>query len=78
NMMGQASNTYANMDKKRQNMTPEKTVGGGIMAGLGGVSAGSAIAGSEMGMSAITAMGMTGPGAIAGMGALALGAYFLS
>ena len=78
NVLSQASNTYASMDKKKEVDAPGKTVGGGIMSGLGGAMAGAEIGGlmAEPGATGLAAIGGPVPLAIgAGVGLLS---YFLS
>lgn len=66
-LRAQAGNTR---ERPNINTTPEKTIGGGAMAALGGAGAGAAVS---------TALGLSGPAApiVAGLGlAAAMGGYF--
>ncbi|HEX9972292.1 MAG TPA: hypothetical protein VGD14_09495 [bacterium] len=78
--MSQASGTYGSMMKDiPANRKPGPTAGGAIMSGVGGATAMSALAGTEIGAGALTALGVgTGGVGLALGAALGIGAYLLS
>ena len=63
--MGQASGTFAAMGQDRKQIKPDPTVGGGLMAGMGG-----AVAGAQVG----TMVGGTAAAATTAGSAVATGA----
>lgn len=76
--LGQASQTFASMDKAQPQ--PEKTIGGGLMSGLGGAATGAGVVSAAGGMGG-PAAAMSGPvgwGVIGGAAALGMASYLFS
>ena len=78
--LGQASQTFASMDKAQPK--PEKTTGGAIMSGLGGAGLGAGVVTAAGGMGAAgTAAAVSNPvgwGIIGGAAALGMASYLFS
>jgi len=76
-MSGQATGITAGMDKRQTLVPPDKTVGGGMMSGMGGAASGASVGAMVAKGTATGASTGGGYGAIIG-GVLGLAAYFLS